>query len=65
MCVFKKNESLRVYADGGAQDPSVLSCNKSRAEVNAESSSEYEHDQRLSDKPTVRCVSRIGRQTAS
>ena len=28
-------------------------------EVNAESLSEYEHDQRLSDKPTVKCDSRM------
>ena len=36
-----------------------------RAEVNAESLSECEHDQKLSDKPTVTCDSRIGRQAAS
>ena len=35
------------------------------AKVNAESLSEYEHDQRLSDKPTVKCDSRIGRQAVS
>ena len=35
------------------------------AEFNAESLSEYEHDQWLSDKPTVKCDSRIGRQAAS
>ena len=35
------------------------------AEVNADSLSEYEQDQKLNDKPTVKCDSRIGRQSAS
>ena len=28
MCVFKESDALWVYADGGARDPSVLSCNR-------------------------------------
>ena len=39
-------------------------CSNRHAEVNAESLSEYEHDQKLNDKPTVECDIRIGRQTA-
>ena len=35
------------------------------AEVNAESLSKDEHDQKLKDKPTVECDSRNGRQAAS